>query len=96
MKLVIKGAIYYDREAKTILIPHFTGEYVIVDCTQYILLDNLKDKYDESFILDNQSDPIEFEDETYYYAEYSPWNIDDWELLSDLSELHHIEEEFNF
>jgi hypothetical protein len=96
MKLVIKGAYYYDRESETILIPHFTGEYCAVDCTKYIKLDELKESYDESFVNEVKDDFVEFEGEKYYYAEYSPCHIEDWELLSDLSDLEHIEQNFDF
>ena len=96
MKTVIKGAYYYDRNLDKILIPHFTGEFCIVDCTQYIKRDELKERYDEAFVNEVEDDFVEFEGEKYYYAEYSPQNVEDWELLSDISDLEHIEEEFDF
>ena len=89
MKTVIKGAYYYDRESETILIPHFTGEYYMVDCSQFVKMDELKKIYDESYINQVKNDPIEFEGEKYYNAEYSLWTIGEWELINDLSDINH-------
>ena len=97
IKLVIKGAYYYDRKNDVILVPHFTGEYFIVDCTEYSTIENLKGRYNDDFINNVlKTNPIKFEGKKYYEAEYSPFNINDWELLSDLSELNHIENDFDF
>jgi len=56
----------------------------------------LKDRYDEDYIESVIDDYIEYNGEKYYYAEYSPHNVGDWELLSDLSKLNHLEKEFEF
>ena len=93
--LVIKGAYY--QAGNEILVPHFTGQYITVDCTRYILKKEWKENYSKTFRDENKNNFVEVEGVKYYYAEYSPMNInDDWNLLSDLSELEHIEEEFNF
>jgi hypothetical protein len=92
-QLVIKGAHYFDGES--ILIPHFTGQFFTVDCTEYTTKQRIKDQYDKNFIKEHKSDFIEYEGVKYYFAEYSPFNItQDWELLSDLSELEHSEENY--
>jgi len=96
MRLVIKGAVYFDREGQTVLIPHFTGEFSIVDCTEYITKEELQSKYGSAFIEENADNTIEVEGSTYYFAESSPCAVGDWDLLSDLSELEHTEEEYNF
>jgi len=97
MKLVIKGAYYYDRESDAILIPHFTGEYFRVDCTRYIRMKELKENHDQSYINSVKDKSIKFEEKKYYDDEYSLVGVNkDWELLSDLSNLMHVEEEFNF
>ena len=96
MKLVIKGAYYYDRKSETILIPHFTGEFRIVDCSRLEKMEDLKDRYDDTYIDQVKDSPTEFEGEKYYDAEYSPQTIGDWELLSDLSNLEHLEENYNW
>lgn len=96
MKLTIKGAYYYNREEETVLMPHFTGEFSIVDCTQFEKMNYLKDNYAENWIQENKDYFIEFEGEKYYYAEFAPHSVGDWELLSDLSDLEHIEENYDF
>ena len=96
MELVIKGAYYHDRESDTILIPHFTGKFGIVDCTRFKKMEELKEEYDESYINQVKDDPVIFEGEKYYDAEYRPLYIEDWTLLSDLSDLEHLEEDFDF
>ena len=96
MNLVVKGAYYYDRESETILVPHFTGDFFYVDCTEYEKMESLKGRYDKGWIKENKDDFIEYEGEKYYYAEYSPRCVEDWKLLSDVSELEHTEENFDF
>ena len=89
--LVIKGALYKADE-DTLVKPHFTGEFGIVDCTRYFTKEELESRYPEWFIKQNKDDYIIEDGIKYYYAEYSPMTVDDdWELLSDLSELNHIE-----
>ena len=97
MKLVIAGAYYYDRNNEVILIPHYTGEYYVVDCYRYMKMEEMKEMYSENYIKDVLDYPIEFERELFYDAEYSPQYVNDsWELLSDLSDLKHLEENFSF
>ena len=94
-KLVIKGAYY--KSGDTILMPHYTGEYGMVDCARYYTEEEMKITYNEQFIQDNKNDYVDVDNVRYYYAEYSPFNVDDdWELLSDLSDLRHTEDSFNF
>ena len=96
MKTVIKGAYYYDRESETILVPHFTGEFYMVDCSRFVKMEELKDRYNDNYIDEVKDSPIEYEGEKYYDAEYSPWSIGDWELLSDISEVSHLEENYDW
>ena len=94
-KLVIKGAIYQDGD--TILMPHFTGEYGMVDCTRYYTKEEMEETYGETFIKDNKDNYVDVDDVRYYYAEYGPCTVDDdWDLVSDLSDLEHTEDSFNF
>jgi hypothetical protein len=89
--LVITGALYRVNE-DTLVKPHFTGDFGAVDCTRYLTKKELEGRYDESFIRQNKNNFIEEDGIKYYYAEYSPFYVsEDWELLSDLSELNHIE-----
>ena len=95
--LVIKGAFYYDNDSDTILMPHYTGEFSVVDCDEYIKMEELKETYDESYIENNKDNFIDYEGQKYYFAEYSPRSVtDEWDLLSDLSELSHFEEDYDF
>jgi len=97
MKTVIKGAFYYDRDSETLLVPHFTGEYAMVDCDSFNKMEELEGRYDQSYIDTVKDSPIEFEGENYYSSEWGPFNVsDDWELLSDISELSFQEENFDF
>lgn len=94
--LIIKGAYYYDHTSDQILIPHFTGEFYVVDCDRYETIENLKERYNDDYIEEVEENYIMYNDVKYYYAEYHPETVEDWELLSDLSELSHIECEFDF
>ena len=82
--LVVTGAYYLVDDM--IVKPHFTGEFGIVDCTRYLKREEILNIYNEEWLED--ADWIVYEDEKYYYAEYSPTCVDkDWELISDLSDL---------
>lgn len=86
MKTVIKGAVY--KRENDLVIPHQTGEFSIVDCDNYVTIEELKEDYDEEYIKEVEDNYIEYEGVKYYYAEWSPEYVtDDWELLSDISEL---------
>lgn len=96
MQLVIAGAYYYDREDDKILIPHYTGDFRIVDCNEFIRMEELKARYEEEYIKGVKDYPIELNGEKYYDAEWGPFSVGNWELLSDLSELQHTEENFDW
>ena len=94
-QLVIKGAYY--QAGDEILVPHFTGEYFIVDCNRFMQKREWKETFSKQFRDENKGNFVEVDGTKYYYAEYSPMNInDDWVLLSDLSDIEHIEEKFDF
>lgn len=94
--LIIKGAIYKDGDE--LVRPQFTGEFVMVDCTEYKTLENIKLEYDEDFaenVFENS--PVISHDEVIYYeCEYSPHNTSEFELLSDLDSLDYYDEENQF
>lgn len=95
MRLVIRGAYY--KVGDEILIPHFTGEYNMVDCTRYLSKKEILEIYDKSWLKEHKDNYVIVDNVKYYYAEYDTYCIDnDWELLSDLSELEHLETNFNF
>ena len=86
MKTVIKGAVY--KRENDLVIPHQTGEFSIVDCDNYVTMEELKADYDEDYIKEVEDNYIEYRGIKYYYAEWSPEHVtDDWYLLSDISEL---------
>lgn len=96
MDFVVKGAYYYEKETDTILTPHATGCFGGVDCSRFVRMEELKERYDEGYINQVKNRYIEFEGEQYYSAEYSSRIIKDWELLSDLSGLEYVEEKFDW
>lgn len=92
--LVIKGAWYFN--GNELVIPHFTGEFFIVDCDCYLSKIELKEIYDDDFVTVAMESPIEYKSTTYYPAEYNAVYTENFDLLSDLSNLAHNEEEYNF
>lgn len=88
MKTVIKGAVY--KRENDLVIPHQTGEFSIVDCDNYVTMEELKADYDEEYIKEVEDNYIEYRGEKYYYAEWSPEYVDDdWYLLAEsISELY--------
>ena len=95
-KLIIAGAFYYDEKNDTLLSPHYTGEFSIVDCNEYKRMNEIEDSYDENYINQIKDNPIKYNGNKYYDAEYSPCVVNDWELLSDLSDFSYLEENYDF
>ena len=90
VRTVIKGAKYFTGDR--ILIPHMTGEFFIVDCDEYMPLDELKADYDEEYVESVEDNYIEHEGEKYYYAEWGPFNVSEgWDLISDISNVGLVE-----
>ena len=94
--LIIKGAVYYDEKNDCILVPHFTGSFKLVDCTRYLTKKQILEQYEKKFFNENKDDFKKYGGIKYYFAEYSPYNVGQWELLSDLSNLNHLDEEQDF
>lgn len=94
-KLIIKGAIYTDGEI--LFRPRLSGEYYVVDCTEYKTEELIRAEYSEEtankFINGNH---LHYNDETYYECEYSPIHTQYMELLSDISTLAFYDEETSF
>ena len=87
-KLIIAGAKYFNGES--ILIPHYTGKFWMVDCDEYATREDILSRYDKKYFKENKDNYIEHDGVNYYYAEYSPFTVtEDWELLSDLSDLRY-------
>lgn len=91
MKLVIAGAKYYSEKNNAIVIPRFTGEYYAVDCDRFLTKKEIIERYNERFFKTVKDNYIEYDGEKYYPAEWSPFWVDDFDLISNLSELRHQE-----
>ena len=95
-KLIIKGAIYTDGD--TLLRPHYSGEFTMVDCTEFKTEKTIRSEYSEElaneFIEDSLQ--LEYEGTKYYECEYSPYGTESMELLSDISDLEFFDEETSF
>lgn len=90
VRTVIKGAKYFTGDS--ILIPHMTGEFLMVDCDEYVTLEELKEDYDEEYVESVEDNYIEHEGEKYYYAEWGPFNVsEEWDLISDISNVGLVE-----
>lgn len=94
--LIIKGAIY--KSGNTLLQPHFTGQFFMVDCTEFKTKKEIKENYDKSIAKEMLSNQYLTDGGVKYYeCQSSPWNCtDDFELLSDLSSLEFINDEYEF
>ena len=94
-KLIIKGAIY--KCGDVLLRPHFSGEFYIVDCTEYKTAEDIKSEYDKKtarqFI---NGICITHDGVDYYQCEFSPYHTDHFELLSDLSGLDFYDDSDEF
>lgn len=94
--LIIKGAIY--KSGDELLRAHFTGKFFMVDCTEYKLTKQIKQDYDKKtaneFIKDGNY--LTYENKRYYQCEYSPFHTNDFELLSDLSNIEFYDDETEF
>lgn len=96
MRLIIRGAVYFDGDE--ILIPQYTGEFFTVDCIRYCTKQQLIDYgYNNNWFKEYKDDYYSYNGKKYYFAEYSMYNVNsDWELLSNLSSLAFTNENFVF
>lgn len=95
-KNIIKGAIYFNGDC--LLRPHFSGNFFMVDCTQYLKKEEIKDNYSKEFYKEciKSNLVLTYEGVNYYECEYSPYHVDNFELLSDISGLEFLDEETEF
>lgn len=97
MSLVIAGAFYLCGD--TVLVPHYTGDWSIVDCHTYETEKDVRDQYGPELARDfiEYGQSVTVRGEQYYLTEWGPFHVtDEWGLLSDLSELKFIEFETQF
>lgn len=95
--LIIKGAIYKDGDE--ILRPHYTGEFTAVECDEYKTREEIKANYSANFYREatgKDAEVITHEGVKYYRCEWGPRHTEDFELLSDLSNLEYFDEETIF
>lgn len=85
MKLVINGAYYYDKDDDLIVQPCMTGEFNIVDC-------NVFKRSEES----EETNFVKYQGNKYFFIGVRCVYTESFELLSDLSDLIHVEEKFDF
>ena len=96
-QLIIKGAVYTNGEY--LLRPHFTGEFIMVDCTEYKTKKQIKAEYGKEISKEFLSGfCLTYEGENYYECQYSPHHCadDSFMLLSDLGSLDFWDEETDF
>lgn len=87
LRRINKGERYFNGEE--ILIPHYTGDFSVVDCDRFVTEEGLEEiGYSERFIAEAKEEPyIEHEGVKYYPAEYEAYNIEEsWELLREAPE----------
>lgn len=98
MKTIIKGAIYTNGEV--LLRPHYSGQFHIVDCTEYKTKEQIKEEYSKDIVKQfTGKDAIYLtcDGVKYYECEYSPYCVDDdLELLSDIGDLEFFDNETEF
>lgn len=93
--LIIKWAIYTDWE--TLLRPHFSWQFCMVDCTEYKTKKEMLWYYDKQQVKEFMEwYYLEYNGEKYYQCEFSTYNTDWLELLSDISELEFYDEDTIF
>ena len=93
--LVIRGAYYKNEDS--ILVPHSTGDYNVVDCNEYIRKKEWKNRYYEEDWEGNKDHYVKVRGKKYYYAGFRPVYVgSEWEVLSDLSGISHTETDYDF
>ena len=94
--LIIRGGIYYADEI--LLIPHYTGFFHTVDCTEYKTKKQIKAEYNKETanIFLNGSCYLKHEGRKYYKCEYNPHYTESFELLNDVSDLEFTDDQIEF
>jgi uncharacterized protein YwgA len=97
MKTIIKGAIYEINNGETLLRPHYSGNFSVVDCTEYKQKKQIKEDYNAYHANRFLSGfYLTYEGNKYYECEYSPRCTDDMYLLSDIDKINYWDEETEF
>jgi len=95
--LVVSGAFYYSEEYKAVIKCCRTGEFWMVDCIRYIQKRRYIENFGKQSFKDNEDNFVLYEGEKYFSEDGSiPLQTIDFDLLSDLSDLKHEQESYNF
>ena len=93
--LIIKGGIYFNGDL--ILKAHYSGFFLMVDCTEYKTKKDIKKEYDKETAKEFLNGYyITNEGVKYYECEYSPYHTDGLELLNDVSDLEFTDDQDDF
>jgi len=95
MKTIIKGAIY--QYGDVLLRAHYSGNFWMVDCTEYKTKEEIKANYDK----ENAKEFLKgffltCDNVKYYECEYSPYQTEEMDLLSDISNVEFYDDETDF
>lgn len=93
---IIKGCLYFSGDM--ILRPHYSGQFSMVDCEEYLTKEELKDRYDKEHVKEFMEEwiCITYRGTKYYQAEWWLHHTDDFELLSDIGDVQYFDYETNF
>ena len=95
MKQIIKGAIYKDGDV--LLRAHFTGYFSAVDCTEYKTKEEIKTNYSKENAKEFLNGfYLTCDGVKYYECEYSPYDTDSMDLLSDLDSIEFYDDKTEF
>ena len=95
--LVIKGAFYYNSENNCICQVHHTGDFYVADCDMYKTAKDIKENYSDWRTMVRENLFVTYNGKKYFdTCNYSPQNVSDLDLLSDLSDLVCNNDNLNF
>ncbi len=97
MKTIIKGAIY--KNGDELLRPHYSGDFRTVDCTEYKTKEQIKSEYSKEWAKEHTDEDAFYltcDGVKYYECEFSPFDTENFELLSDISKIEFYDDETEF
>jgi hypothetical protein len=95
--LIIKGGIYFN--GTMLLKPHYSGYFMMVDCTEYKTKKQIKQDYNKERakeLLSKDNYYLTNEGVKYYECEYGPRLTNDFDLLNDVCNLSFTDEQYEF
>lgn len=92
--LVIKGCIYTNGNA--LLRCHHTGDFVVVDCDEFLTVEEMDDRDYRQLTTDNiveNSVSLTYDGKPYYdISEYSPYLTENLKLLTDVNDIEYFDD----